>query len=132
MNQVSLIGRLGADPELRATQSGTPVAKLSIAVERIGPGKETDWFDVVAFNKVAESLAQRMRKGCRVGVSGRLQQEKWTDKATGQKRSKISVIAQQIDFLDWPGQQNHAGQAESGMPDFGDEDTFGAGSDVPF
>lgn len=128
MNQVALIGRLGRDPEMRVTQNGTPVAKFSIAVERIGPGKETDWFDVVAFNKVAESLAQRMRKGCRVGVSGRLRQEKWVDKDSGQKRSKISVIAQQIDFLDWPSQQGDAGEAD--IPDFGDGDAFG--SDVPF
>lgn len=130
MNQVALIGRLGRDPEMRVTQNGTPVAKFTIAVERIGPDKEADWFDVVAFNKVAESLAQRMRKGCRVGVSGRLKQEKWVDKDSGQKRSKISVIAQQIDFLDWPSQQGNTGQADGGMPDFGDGDAFG--SDVPF
>ena len=63
MNQVCLIGRLGQDPELRYTQGGTAVAKFSIAINRIGgPDKVTDWFDITAFGKVAESLSNRARQ----------------------------------------------------------------------
>lgn len=126
MNQVCLIGRLGQDPELRYTQGGTAVAKFSIAINRIGgPDKVTDWFDITAFGKVAESLSNHMRKGCRVGISGRLQQEKWQDKQTGQNRSKISVIAERCDFIDWP--DDIGGADEPSV----DPDTFGANTDIP-
>ncbi len=126
MNQVCLIGRLGQDPELRYTQGGTAVAKFSIAINRIGgPDKVTDWFDITAFGKVAESLSNHMRKGCRVGISGRLQQEKWQDKQTGQNRSKISVIAERCDFIDWPGGVSGADEPPA------DPDSFGANTDIP-
>lgn len=125
MNQVAIVGRLGRDPELRATQSGTSVAKCSIAVDRVGPAgaKETDWFDVVAFNKTAESLATFMKKGGRIGISGRLQQEKWTDQQTGQKRSRVVIMAQQIDFLERPAQEAQPAEADH-MP-------FADATDVP-
>ena len=99
MNLVCLIGRLGKDPELRVTQGGISVAKFSIAVDRRDEAKNTDWFDVTCFGKIAESTGQYMRKGCIVGVTGRLQQDKWTDKQSGQNRSKVTDIAAKTDFL---------------------------------
>jgi len=99
MNVVCLIGRLGKDPELRVTQSGTSVARFSIAVDRRDENKTTDWFEITCFGKVAESTGQYMKKGCMVGVTGRLQQDKWQDKQSGQNRSKVSIIAGQVDFL---------------------------------
>ena len=99
MNVVCLIGRLGKDPELRVTQGGISVAKFSIAVDRRDENKTTDWFEITCFGKVAESTGQYMKKGCMVGVTGRLQQDKWQDKQSGQNRSKVSIIAGQVDFL---------------------------------
>jgi single-strand DNA-binding protein len=99
MNVVCLIGRLGKDPELRVTQSGTSVARFSLAVNRRDENKTTDWYEVTCFGKVAESTGQYMKKGCMVGVTGRLQQDKWQDKQSGQNRSKVSIIAGQVDFL---------------------------------
>lgn len=112
MNVVCLIGRLGKDPELRVTQGGTSVAKFSLAVDRRDEAKNTDWFDVTCFGKVAESTGQYMKKGCMVGVTGRLQQDKWQDKNSGQNRSKVSIIANQVDFLSRAGEQ----QAQSAAP----------------
>ena len=110
MNTVCLIGRLGKDPELRVTQGGTSVAKFSLAVDRRDEAKNTDWFDVTCFGKVAENTGQYMRKGCMVGITGRLQQDKWQDKQSGQNRSKVTVVATQVDFLSRASESNQTVQ----------------------
>ena len=119
MNVVCLIGRLGKDPELRVTQGGTSVAKFSLAVDRRDEAKNTDWFDVTCFGKVAENTGKYMKKGCMVGVTGRLQQDKWTDKQSGQNKSKVSIIAGQVDFLSRAGESNQA--AQNTQEDYDDE-----------
>lgn len=121
MNLVCLIGRLGKDPELRVTQGGTSVAKFSIAVNRRDEAKTTDWFDVTCFGKVAESTGQYMKKGCMVGVTGRLQQDRWPDKQTGQNRSKVAVIATQVDFLSRAGENAQQEAQNTQQEDYGDE-----------
>jgi single-strand DNA-binding protein len=120
MNVVCLIGRLGKDPELRVTQSGTSVARFSIAVDRRDENKTTDWFEITCFGKVAESTGQYMKKGCMVGVTGRLQQDKWQDKQSGQNRSKVTVIAAQVDFLSRAGENNQVSQ-NTRQEDYDDE-----------
>jgi|ADurb_Gel_03_Slu_FD_contig_71_353174_length_1220_multi_3_in_0_out_0_2 single-strand DNA-binding protein len=120
MNVVCLIGRLGKDPELRVTQSGTSVARFSIAVDRRDENKTTDWFEITCFGKVAESTGQYMKKGCMVGVTGRLQQDKWQDKQSGQNRSKVSIIAGQVDFLSRAGENNQVSQ-NTRQEDYDDE-----------
>lgn len=119
MNTVCLIGRLGRDPELRVTQGGTSVARFSIAVDRRDEAKTTDWFEITCFGKVAESTGQYMKKGCMVGITGRLQQDKWTDKQSGQNKSKVSIIAGQVDFLSRAGESNQA--AQNTQEDYDDE-----------
>jgi single-strand DNA-binding protein len=118
MNQVCLIGRLGRDPELRVTQGGVSVAKFSLAVPRRDEAKSTDWLDVTCFGKTAEAVGEYLKKGAQVGISGRLRQDKWTAQ-DGQQRSRIVVIAAQVDFLSRP-----AGQSgDSEVPyDAGDDD----------
>jgi len=120
MNVVCLIGRLGKDPELRVTQGGTSVARFSIAVDRRDENKTTDWFEITCFGKVAESTGQYMKKGCMVGVTGRLQQDKWQDKQSGQNRSKVSIIAGQVDFLSRAGENNQVSQ-NTRQEDYDDE-----------
>lgn len=105
MNVVALIGRLVADPELRYTPSGVAVTSLRIAVDRgiksQSGEKESDFFDVVVWEKSAEYASNYLTKGQRVGVSGRLQQRTWVQQ-DGQKRSKIDIVAQRIEGLDRP------------------------------
>ncbi|MFZ5861374.1 MAG: single-stranded DNA-binding protein [Nitrospirota bacterium] len=110
-NKVILMGNLTKDPEIRYTPSGTPVATLSLAVNRrYKQGEELKeevcFVDIVVFGKQAEHCGQYLSKGHGVIVDGRLQQRRWeTD--DGQKRSKHEVVAQAINFL--PKRQDQAG-----------------------
>jgi single-strand DNA-binding protein len=86
------------------------VARFSLAVDRHDEAKTTDWFEVTCFGKVAENTGQYMRKGCMVGITGRLRQDTWTDKQSGQNRSKVTVAASQVDFLSRASESNQAAQ----------------------
>ena len=103
LNKVIIAGRLGADPEMRQTQTGTPVATVNLAVDRDFKDKsgnrETDWIPVVAWDKKAEFLSNFFTKGRVAIVEGRLQVRSWTDKDGG-KRTTTEVIAENIYFGD--------------------------------
>jgi len=107
-NKVILVGNLTRDPELRYTPKGTAVAKIGLAVNRVwttetGEKKEDVTFvDVDAFGRTAENVAQYMRKGSPMLVEGRLKLDQWDDKQTGQKRSKLGVVAEIVQFLGSP------------------------------
>ena len=104
-NRVILIGNLTRDPELRYTPKGTSVAKFGLAVNRTwrsetGEKKEECTFvDIDVFGKTAENVSQYMRKGSPLMVEGRLRLDTWDDKTTGQKRSKLGVVAETVQFL---------------------------------
>lgn len=110
MNLVCLIGHLGKDPELRVTQGGTSVARFDLAVNRRDEAKTVDWFTVKCFGKVAESTGQYMRKGCMVGVTGRIEIHKYTNRE-GKPQKATTVIASQVDFLSRAGESNQAAQS---------------------
>ena len=101
INHVTLLGRVGADPDLRSTKSGTAVVQLRLATDRYsknGPA-ETAWHSVVVWGKTAEAVDRYVRKGDRVHVTGRLQQHSWpTD--SGVRRSRAEVHASEVIFLD--------------------------------
>jgi single-strand DNA-binding protein len=126
LNKVMLIGNLGTDPEMRYTANGSAVTTFRLAVSRsFGAGEEgrreeTEWFSVVAWNKLAELLGQHMQKGRKVYVEGRLATRSWDDKDTGQKRYRTEVIANQVLFLDRV-------QGAGGFPDSGG---MGMGGDI--
>lgn len=104
MNNVTLIGRLGQDPEVRYTTSGQQVVNISVAVTDRYKGKEyTSWADCFAFNGTAKLIAEHLTKGREVGITGSLRQDRaWTDQA-GQKRSgSLKVRIDKIDFLRRP------------------------------
>lgn len=111
-NRVFLLGNLTRDPELRYTPKGTAVVKLGLAVNRTwrdetGATKEEVTFvDVDAFGRQAETLSQYMRKGRPLFVEGRLRLDTWEDKQTNQKRSKLGVVLESFQFLDFGGRQN--------------------------
>ena len=100
INRVELLGRVGSDPELRRTQGGTAVVQLRLATDRRnGEGEsQTDWHTVVCWAKQAEAVAEHVRKGERVYVSGRLQQRNWETDG-GERRSRIEIHAHEVIFL---------------------------------
>lgn len=102
INQVILMGRLTRDPEQRSTTSGKVIVSFSIAVDRGGQEDAADFFNVNAWEKLGELVMQYLSKGRRVLVQGRLRQDRWDDKETGKKQSRIEVTASDITFLDGP------------------------------
>ena len=104
-NKVILIGNLTRDPELRYTPKGMAIAKIGLAVNRTwrneaGETKEEVTFvDVDAFGRQAETLGQYMKKGSPLMIEGRLKLDQWDDKQTGQKRSKLGVVGENVQFL---------------------------------
>ena len=104
-NKVILMGNLTRDPELRYTPKGTAIAKVGLAVNRVwtneaGEKKEEVTFvDVDIFGRTAENVGQYMRKGRPMLVEGRLKLDQWDDKQTGQKRSRLGVVAETVQFL---------------------------------
>jgi single-strand DNA-binding protein len=104
VNKVILIGNLGRDPELRYTQSQTPVCQLSLATTRAYTNRnnerveETEWHRVVVWGKQAEFCNQYLTKGRQVYIEGRLQTRSWDDK-DGNKRYSTEVVADTVQFL---------------------------------
>jgi single-strand DNA-binding protein len=100
-----IIGNLGRDPEMRYTPTGKPVTSFSVAVNRVyntaeGERKEeTEWFRVSAWNKLAETCSQYLRKGSKVYVEGRLRTRIWEDK-DAQKRLDLEITATDMIILD--------------------------------
>ena len=104
LNKIFIMGRLARDPELRRTQTGTPVARFTLAVDRDFKDKNTgervtDWIDVVAWRQTAEFVSRFFTKGRMAVVEGRLQIRDWTDKEGGKRRS-AEVVADQVYFAD--------------------------------
>ena len=102
LNQIVLMGRLTRDPELRYTQSQTPVASFRIAVDRDfggrdGAERQTDFIDIVAWRSTAEFVSKFFTKGSMVIVTGRLQMRDWTDR-DGNKRTSAEVVADRVMF----------------------------------
>ena len=97
LNHITLMGRLTRDPELRYTQSQTPVASFTLAVDRDfgsrdGGEKQTDFIDCVAWRQTAEFVSKYFTKGSMAVVSGRLQIRDWTDREGGKRRSAEVVV----------------------------------------
>lgn len=103
LNRVILIGRLTADPELRYTNSGTAVASFTLAVDRFRPNqsgeRETDFINIVVWQKQAELCAQYLHKGRLSAVDGRLQIRSYENKE-GQRVRVAEVVAEAVRFLD--------------------------------
>lgn len=149
LNKVLLLGNLTRDPELRYTPKGTAVADLSIAVNRRvsdGSGNwsdETTFVDVTVWGNTAENCQKFLNKGRGVFIEGRLQLDTWEDKQSGQKRSKLKVVGETVQFLP-DGKGGPTGgsgggsprPASSGAPQGGSAASEGDyeddGDDIPF
>ena len=105
LNKVTIAGRLTRDPEIRYTPKGTAVAELGVAINRSytlesGERKEeTTFLDAVAWGRTAENVGKWFEKGREIYLEGRLQLDTWNDKATGQKRSKLKLVAETFQFV---------------------------------
>ncbi|MBI1204385.1 MAG: single-stranded DNA-binding protein [Rhodopseudomonas sp.] len=139
VNKVILIGNLGADPEIRRTQDGRPIANLRIATseswrdKNTGERKEkTEWHRVVVFNEgLCKVIEQYVKKGSKVYIEGALQTRKWQDK-DGQDRYSTEVVLQgfnsQLTMLDGRGGGGSIGSDMGGNEDFGSSGaSFGGG-----
>ena len=124
VNKVILVGRLGKDPEIRSTPSGTSVAKFSLATDdrytdKNGEKQErTEWHNITAWGKLAEICGQYLRKGKLVYIEGSIRTDSWDDKETGQKKYRTEIVANQMQMLDRKGDENgggaYAGAARKG------------------
>lgn len=138
LNQVNVIGNLGADPEIRSLNSGDKVANLRLAVserwrdKNTGERKEkTEWVSVVVFGNLVGVIEQYVRKGSKLYVSGKLQTRKWQDQS-GQDRYSTEVVLQGFDakliMLDSRGDGGQAQQQQSQSGSIGES----IGDEVPF
>lgn len=120
LNKVLLIGNLTRDPEIRYTPKGSAVCDLGLAVNRRYKTDSGEWqeevtfVDVVLWGKQAELAGQYLHKGRPVFIEGRLQMDTWEDKASGQKRSKIKIVCDNMQFIDSKGGGGGGGGDEGG------------------
>lgn len=139
INKVILIGRLGADPEVKTVTGGNNVARLSLATsenwtDREGQRQErTEWHRIVVWGKLAELCGKYLTKGRQVYVEGRLQTRSWEDQQ-GQKKYTTEIVANTVQFL---GSQNMqaqqgAGDNDFGAQNFGPEPAFDNADEIPF
>lgn len=132
LNKVMIIGRLGRDPELRYSASGTPMANLRIATDESYTDRDgnkvdrTEWHTVVVFQRQAENCANYLAKGSLVFVEGGLQTRKWQDQQ-GQDRYTTEIKAQRVQFLDRKGAAGQGDFAGSGDQQYGGGQQYNGG-----
>ena len=136
LNKIMLIGNLGKDPEMNYTQNGTALTKFSLAVSRsykTSSGEkrdETEWFNIVAWDKLAELCNQYLHKGSKAYIEGRVSQRKYTDK-NGIERYAFDVVASDMEMLSpKPAQSGSSSDFLAGKAD--DSDPLGDLEDHPF
>ena len=126
MNNVILLGRLVEDPEVRYTQSGTAVVNFTMAVDRPGKDKGTDFIPIAAWNKLAEIIGNNLSKGRRTLIEGNLRVSSY--EKDGQKRRKTEVVAEKMFFVD---SKSGTGRSES-KTDYESMGSDAAEEDIPF
>jgi len=136
VNKVILIGRLGADPEVRYTNTGTAVANFNMATSVNFTNKngektdKTEWHRIVAFGKLGEICGEYLAKGKQVYIEGRLQTREWEDR-DGNKKRTTEIIAQTMQMLGTAGDHVKADTGDAPLP-VEDIPDVGTEEDVPF
>ena len=139
INKVTLVGNLGRDPELRSTNSGTPVANLSLATNRRWNDRngnlqeQTEWHRIVVFGRQAEVAGEYLSRGRQIYLEGRLQTRSWEDRQTGETKYSTEVVCEVFKMLgrrDENAGGHQAGpQADAPADDMGPEPED---DDIPF
>lgn len=140
VNNVTLIGRLTADPMLKYLPSGSAVVEFSIANNYYVSTKnanEVNYFDVVAFGKTAETISKYLTKGKQIAINGSLRQDRWQDKDTNTTKSRIRIIVNSMQMLGANSPSSgmdttYTPSAGGGMSDGIDIGSFSDDDDVPF
>jgi len=130
MNNVVLIGRLCADPEMKYTQSGLAITRFTLALNRPkkdGQDQGADFINIVTFGKGAENCANYLSKGRKTAVSGRINSGSYEDK-DGKKVYTVDVIANSVEFLEWGDKKESSGTDYSDIDGFHPTDN----DDIPF
>ena len=136
VNKVILIGRLGADPQLRFTPSGRPNASFNLATNAVWKDQEgnqqerTDWHRIVAWGKLAEIIGEYLKKGSSIFLEGRLQTRSYED--NGQKKYITEVVADSIEMLGKKGEGSSSDQSDHVPPDDGYTGSQEPADDLPF
>ena len=99
INSVTLVGRAGRDPEVRYFESGTVVANLTMAVNRMNRNDEPDWFNLEIWGKQAQVAADYVKKGSLIGITGSFKLDSWKDRNTGEDRNKPVVRVDRLELL---------------------------------
>ena len=145
INKVILVGRLGADPEVKTIAQGSTVASLNLATsenwtDKNGQRQEkTEWHRIVVWGKLAEICGKHLTKGRQVYVEGRLHTRQWDDKQ-GQKRYTTEIVATTVQFLGAQGEQRTGSTSQNSQgvgggetfQDFGPEPSFDSSEEIPF
>ncbi len=142
VNKVILVGNVGKDPEVRYSQSGTPVANFSLATnerfkDRSGEWQDrTEWHNIVAWQRLAEIVGEYVAKGSKVYIEGKLQTTSWEDRQSGERKYRTEIVARDLLLL---GPREHAGGDRQGPTRNENEDQpsdAGSGEivdqDIPF
>ncbi len=141
INKVIIVGRLGADPEMKTVGPNSTVTRLSLATsenwtDKNGQKQErTEWHRVVAWGKLAEICGKYLAKGRQVYIEGRLQTRSWDDATSGQKKYSTEIIATSVEFLGSNNENRPTQQQDntsSAFQDFGPEPQFDAAEELPF
>ena len=131
LNHIVIMGRLTRDPELRYTQSNTPVASFRVACERDrapqGQERQTDFIDCVAWRNTAEFVSKHFQKGGMIIVSGRLQIREYTDK-DGNRRTAAEIVAENIHFGESRRSRDENSGFAGGSSSYGGGNSYGSGS----
>lgn len=141
VNKVIIVGRLGADPEVKTISAGTTVTRLNVATSEAWTGKDgqkqerTEWHRITVWGKLAEICGKHLSKGRQVYVEGRLQTRSWED-PQGQKRYATEVVANTVQFLGSNNQERSSTSSSNNtqdFQDFGPEPSFDQSSEeIPF
>ncbi|MEK7355079.1 MAG: single-stranded DNA-binding protein [Bdellovibrionota bacterium] len=143
VNKVIIVGRLGADPEVRTVGQGGTVTRLSVAtsenwVDKEGHKQErTEWHRIVVWGKLAEICGKHLSKGRQVYCEGRLQTRSWEDQQ-GQKKYSTEIVANTVQFLGSAGERGESQSRDRGpahetaTQDFGPEPSFDSSEEIPF
>lgn len=142
VNKVILVGRLGADPELKTVAQGQNVARLSVATSESWTGKDgqkqerTEWHRVTVWGKLAEICGKHLSKGRQVYVEGKLQTRSWEDQQ-GQKKYATDIVASTVQFLGAANERSASSSSSSSSDDmnyqdFGPEPSFQNNDEIPF
>ena len=143
VNKVIVVGRLGADPDLKSVGNSQSVCKLSVATSEQWTDKQgqkqerTEWHRIVVWGRQAENCAKHLSKGRQVYVEGRLQSRSWEDQQ-GQKRYTTEIVANVVQFLGGGASAGTGATANQGSADdsqfndFGPEPAFNTADEIPF